>query len=92
MNSAHDRDHVGDGPGDAFGATVERLFAEITRQKIRRGVFKSVDDLIVAIEAWISNRNAKPRPFKWTAKADTILDKSAHARRTLTEVVSAGTK
>ena len=30
---------------------VERLFAEITRQKIRRGVFKSVDDLIAAIEA-----------------------------------------
>ena len=55
-------------------------------------MFKSVDDLIVAIEAWISNRNAKPRPFKWTSKADTILEKNARARRTLTEVVSAGTK
>ena len=71
---------------------VERLFAEITRQKIRRGVFKSVDDLIAAIEAWIANRNAEPKPFKWTAKADTILEKNARARRILTETVLAGTK
>ena len=71
---------------------VERLFAEITRQKIRRGVFKSVDDLKTAIQAWIDDRNAKPKPFKWTAKADTILEKNARARRALTEAVSAGTK
>ena len=62
---------------------VERLFAEITRQKIRRGVFKSVDDLIAAIEAWIADRNAKPKPFKWAAKADTILAKNARARNEL---------
>jgi transposase len=69
---------------------VERLFAEITRQKIRRGVFKSVDDLVAAIEAWIEDRNAKPKPFKWTAKADAILEKNAHARKNL-ELVNAGT-
>ena len=71
---------------------VERLFAEITRQKIRRGVFKSVDDLIAVIEAWIADRNARPKPFKWTAKAVTILEKNARARRALTEAVSAGIK
>lgn len=71
---------------------VERLFAEITRQKIRRGVFKSVDDLKATIEAWIADRNAKPKPFKWTANADTILEKNARARRALTEAVSAGAK
>jgi transposase len=70
---------------------VERLFAEITRQKIRRGVFKSVDDLKAAIEAWIADRNAKPKPFKWTAKAATILEKNARARRALTDAKSAGT-
>jgi len=69
---------------------VERLFAEITRQKIRRGVFTSVDDLVAAIETWIENRNAKPKPFKWTAKADTILEKNARARKNL-EQVKAGT-
>ena len=65
---------------------VERLFAEITRQKIRRGAFKSVGDLIADIEAWIADRNAKPKPFKWTARADTILQKDARARSTLEQV------
>ncbi len=71
---------------------VERLFAEITRQQIRRGVFKSVDDLIVTIEAWIADRNAKPKPFKWTAKAATILDKVGRARRALTDSTATGTR
>ncbi len=70
---------------------VERLFAEITRQRIRRGVFKSVADLEAAIEAWIAERNAKPKPFKWTAKADTILEKTARARKIL-ESSEAGIK
>ena len=71
---------------------VERLFAEITRERIRRGVFKSVDDLKAAITAWIDNRNAKPKPFIWTAKAATILDKTARARCALTDAISVGTK
>jgi len=66
---------------------VERLFAEITRQRIRRGVFKSVADLVDAIEAWIVDRNEKPKPFKWTAGAGTILEKNARARRALEQVV-----
>jgi transposase len=69
---------------------VERLFAEITRQRIRRGVFKSVADLEAAIEAWLAERNSKPKPYKWTAKADTILAKNARARRLL-ELAAAGT-
>jgi hypothetical protein len=48
---------------------VERLFAEITRQQIRRSAFKSVADLEAAIDAWIAAWNAKPTPFKWSAKA-----------------------
>lgn len=71
---------------------VERLFAEITRQKIRRGVFRSVDDLEAAIKAWIDDRNAKPKPFKWTAKPDAILDKTTRARQALTEAAYAGIK
>jgi transposase len=70
---------------------VERLFAEITRQAIRRGVFKSVADLDAAIEIWLADRNANPKPFKWTAKASTILDKNARGRRALERAASAGT-
>ena len=71
---------------------VERLFAEITRQTIRRGVFKSVADLEAAIEIWLTQRNAKPKPFKWTAKANIILEKNARGRRALEEAASAGIK
>jgi transposase len=70
---------------------VERLFAEITRQRIRRGVFKSVAELINAIDAWIAERNANPKPFMWTATAATILEKNARARTAL-ELTTAGTK
>ena len=70
---------------------VERLFAGITRQRIRRGVFRSVADLEAAIQAWIAERNSKPKPFKWTAKADTILAKNARARRAL-QLAEAGIK
>jgi hypothetical protein len=62
---------------------VEQLFAEITRQQIRRGVFKSVAELEAAIDAWIAGWNAKPKPFKWTAKADAIVEKIARARQVL---------
>jgi transposase len=54
---------------------VERWFAKITEQRIRRGVFKSVDDLISAIDAYIAEHNRKAKPFVWTASADVILDR-----------------
>lgn len=50
---------------------VERFFAEITTQRIRRGAFKSVRQLIAAIEDCL----AHPKPFHWTATADEILGK-----------------
>jgi transposase len=62
---------------------VERLFAEITRQQIRRGVFKSVAELESAIDAWIAGWNAHPTPFKWSANAADILEKNARAREVL---------
>ena len=55
-------------------------------------MFKSVADLEAAIEIWLTERNAKPKPFKWTAKASIILEKNARARRALENAVSEGTK
>lgn len=52
---------------------VERWFAEITRVRIRRGTFESVPALIAAIEDYLHQYNAAPRPFVWTKDADTIL-------------------
>jgi transposase len=52
---------------------VERFFALITEKKIRRGVYRSVADLKADIEAFISQHNAQPKPFRWTKSADDIL-------------------
>ena len=59
---------------------VERWFGEITRKRIRRGVFKSVSELIAAIEEYIRCNNENPKPFVWTKRADEIIDKVSHCK------------
>lgn len=54
---------------------VERWFGEITRKRIRRGTFQSVDQLIQAIEDYIQTNNANPKPFIWTKTAEEIITK-----------------
>jgi transposase len=54
---------------------VERWFGEITRKRIRRGVFKSVPELIQAIQEFIRINNQNPKPFVWTKKVEQILEK-----------------
>lgn len=52
---------------------VERFFAEITEKAIRRGVFKSVQNLEETIKLYLDDWNKNPKPFVWTAPADLIL-------------------
>ena len=54
---------------------VERFFAAITEQRIRRGVFRSVAALEQAIMEYLAEHNEDPRPFVWTADADLILNR-----------------
>jgi transposase len=56
---------------------VEGFFSTITRRKIRRGVFKSVDDLQDAIGRYIKMHNRAARPFVWTTSAPAIFEKLA---------------
>lgn len=62
---------------------VERWFAKITQQRIRRGVFKSVPDLIKAITDYLEANNANPKPFTWTASVQAILSKLKRANEAL---------
>lgn len=57
---------------------VERWFGEITRKRIRRGIFKSVPELVAAIEEFIRLHNRNPKPFVWTKKVEEILAKINH--------------
>jgi transposase len=62
---------------------VERWFGEITRKRIRRGAFQSVDQLVQAIESYIAHNNANPKPFVWTKKAEEIIEKVNHCKAVL---------
>ncbi len=52
---------------------VERFFALLTDEQIRRGAHRSVRELEAAITAYIEARNANPKPFRWVRSADNIL-------------------
>jgi transposase len=62
---------------------VERFFRDITTERLRRGVFTSVPDLISAINEYIAHHNIKPKPFIWTKSARDILQKVIRANRNL---------
>jgi len=56
---------------------VERWFWEITDQRIRRGTFRSVPELIAAIHAYLDHHNQPPQVFAWTASVERIMSKVA---------------
>ena len=62
---------------------VERFFAELTNKRIRRGVFRSVQELVAAIYQYLDQRNQHPKPFVWTASVQTILSKVERAKEAL---------
>jgi transposase len=59
---------------------VERWFGEITRKMIRRGVFRSVPELVAVIEEYILCHNENPKPFVWTKRAEEIIEKVTHCK------------
>ena len=62
---------------------VERFFRDLTDKQLRRGIFRSVGELIASIEAYLEHYNSDPKPFVWTAKATDILEKVKRARAKL---------
>ena len=62
---------------------VERFFRDITTDRLRRGVFTSVPELIKAIDEYIARHNTNPKPFIWTASARDILQKVIRANKRL---------
>ncbi|TCC32104.1 transposase, partial [Kribbella sindirgiensis] len=71
----HPRFHMHFTPtGSSWLNQVERWFAYLTDQKIRRGAHKSVQALEADIRAWVKSWNDDPKPFIWKKTADEILD------------------
>jgi len=62
---------------------VERFFRDLTEQRLRRGIFRDVEELIMAIGDYIDRHNDNPKPFVWKAKASDVLEKVKRARTVL---------
>jgi transposase len=54
---------------------VENFFSALTRRRLRRGAFKAIAHLQAAINRYLEEHNANPKPFLWTKPADAILAK-----------------
>jgi putative transposase len=54
---------------------VETWFGIITKRAIRRGSFSSVKELVENIDRFVTSYNENPKPFAWTATADSIFEK-----------------
>ena len=52
---------------------VEGFFAKLTKRRLKRGVFRSVIDLQAAINRFVEENNADPKPFVWTADPGRVL-------------------
>ena len=62
---------------------VERFFSELTARQLRRLAVTSVRELEHTIRQYITQRNANPTPFTWTASVRSILAKVKKANETL---------
>ena len=52
---------------------VESFFAKLTKKRIKRGVFRSLQDLKDAIHRFLDDTNANPNPFTWTKDPSKII-------------------
>ena len=85
----HPRFHIHFTPTSASWLNmVERFFRNLTVQRLRRGVFRDVMELVTAIDDYVDHHNERPKPFIWTASAKDILEKVKRARKTLVNVQS----
>lgn len=80
----HPRFHVHFTPTSASWLNmIERFFRDLTQNRLKRGIFRDLEELIVAVETYIDRHNLNPKPFIWTASATDILQKVTRARKSL---------
>ena len=73
--------------GSSWMNLVERFFADLTQDCVREGSFRSVKQLIEAIEEFLEVRNEEPKRYIWRAKGEDILRKIEKAREALNLVL-----
>lgn len=64
---------------------VERFFAILTQNQIRRGVFTSVPHLDKCLREYLHSYNENPRPLVWKQAVEEILEKIRRNRPALSK-------
>src|SRR5450830_719721 len=67
---------------------VEGFFAKLAKRRLKRGVFISVVDLQAAINRFVIEHNAEPKPFTWTADPDKIIQAVRRGHQVLDSIHS----
>jgi len=71
----HPRYHLHFTPtGSSWINLVERWFATLTERQLRRGTYRSTQELEAALRQYVETYNQDPKPFIWTKTADQILE------------------
>jgi transposase len=52
---------------------VEGFFAKLTKKRLQRSVFRSLQELKDAIHRFLDDTNANPKPFTWTKDPNKII-------------------
>jgi transposase len=65
---------------------VEGFFAKLTRRRLKRGVFTGIADLQAAINRFLQETNANPKPFVWTADPNAIIEKVRRGKQVLESI------
>ncbi len=65
---------------------MEQFFSDLTEDCVRAGSFASLKELTDAITSYLSERNKNPKPYRWKASGQEILEKIHRARQALAEV------
>ena len=52
---------------------VESFFAKLTKKRLKRGIFRSLQELKDAIHRFLDHTNANPKPFTWTKDPNKII-------------------
>ena len=66
---------------------VEGFFAKLTKRRLKRGVFLSVVDLQAALNRFVVEHNAEPKPFTWTADPRNIIQAVRRGHQVLDSIL-----
>jgi transposase len=67
---------------------VESFFAKLTKKRLKRGVFRSLQELKDAIHRFLDDTNASPKPFTWTKDPNEIIAAVKRGHQTLDSIHS----